>query len=126
MARRVTRPSTPDSSGNRQRSANVDRPGFKDYVLTTRDMVMSNRFRLAMGIILIVITLMLFIAFISFFVTGAHDFSILEQTEGRRAMRNEIQNALGSHLALVDRWHLWHRIISSVGCFGTYIIANGC
>ena len=104
MARRVTRPSTPDSSGNRQRSANVDRPGFKDYVLTTRDMVMSNRFRLAMGIILIVITLMLFIAFISFFVTGAHDFSILEQTEGRRAMRNEIQNALGLPGAVISRW----------------------
>ena len=48
---------------------------------------MSNRFQLAMGIILIAITLMLLIAFVSFFFTGANDFSILEHTADRHTMR---------------------------------------
>lgn len=104
MARRVTRPTAPTTSGSKHQSSNTDKIGIKDYVLTTRDMVMSNRFRLAMGIILIAITLMLLIAFISFFFTGANDYSILEHTEGRRAMRNEIQNALGLPGAVISRW----------------------
>ena len=67
-------------------------------------MVMSNRFRLAMGILLIAITLMLVIAYISFFFTGANDFSIIEQADARRELRNEIQNALGLPGAVVSRW----------------------
>ncbi|MBQ5388131.1 MAG: DNA translocase FtsK 4TM domain-containing protein [Paludibacteraceae bacterium] len=104
MARRVTRPTTPSNSGSKEATTNTNKLVFKDYFLTTRDMVMSNRFQLAMGIILIAVTLMLLIAFISFFFTGSNDYSILEQADGRRAMRGEIQNALGLPGAVIARW----------------------
>ena len=104
MARRVTRPTTPTASGSKQQPTNIDKPSIKDFVLSTRDMVMSNRFQLAMGIMLIAITLMLLIAFVSFFFTGANDFSILEHTVDRRTMRSEIQNALGLPGAVISRW----------------------
>ncbi len=104
MARRVTRPTTPSASGSKQKPITVEKTGFKYYVLSTRDMVMSNRFRLAMGMILITITLMLIIAYVSFFFTGANDYSILEYTDARRTMRGEIQNALGLPGAVVSRW----------------------
>ncbi len=103
MARRVTRPTTP-TSGTREKPIIVEKTGMKDFMLTTRDMVMSQRFRLAMGILLIAITLMLVIAYISFFFTGANDFSIIEQADARRELRNEIQNALGLPGAVVSRW----------------------
>ena len=104
MARRVTRPTTPSASGSKQKPITVEETGFKYYVLSARDMVMSNRFRLAMGMILITITLMLIIAYVSFFFTGANDYSILEYTDARRTMRGEIQNALGLPGAVVSRW----------------------
>ena len=104
MARRVTRPTTSTTSGVRQKPITVEKTGFKDYVLSTRDMVMSHRFRLALGIVLISITLMLVIAYISFFFTGANDFSIIEQADGRRELRNNIQNALGLPGAVISRW----------------------
>ena len=105
MARRVTRPTVaPSASGARQRPITVEKPGFKDFILSTRDVMMSSRFRLAMGIVLISITLMLLIAYVSFFFTGANDFSIIEQADARRGMRLEVQNALGLPGAVVSRW----------------------
>ena len=105
MARRVTRPTAvPSASGARQRPITVEKPGLKDFILSTRDVMMSSRFRLAMGIVLISITLMLVIAYISFFFTGANDFSIIEQTDARRGMRLDVQNALGLPGAIVSRW----------------------
>jgi S-DNA-T family DNA segregation ATPase FtsK/SpoIIIE len=68
-----------------------------------RETLMSQRFRLAMGIIMIAITLMLVIAYLSFFFTGANDYSILE-ISSRSDMRGEIQNALGLPGAVVARW----------------------
>ena len=105
MARRVTRPTAaPSASGARQRPITVEKPGLKDFILSTRDVMMSSRFRLAMGIVLISVTLMLVIAYVSFFFTGANDFSIIEQTDVRRGMRLEVQNALGLPGAIVSRW----------------------
>ena len=105
MARRVTRPTAaPSASGARQRPITVEKPGLKDFILSTRDVMMSSRFRLAMGIVLISVTLMLVIAYVSFFFTGANDFSIIEQTDVRRGMRLEVQNALGLPGAVVSRW----------------------
>ena len=105
MARRVTRPTAaPTVSGARQKPIIVEKTGFKDFILSTRDVMMSSRFRLAMGIVLISITLMLVIAYISFFFTGANDFSIIEQTDARRGMRLDVQNALGLPGAIVSRW----------------------
>ena len=104
MARRITRPTASTNLDTKQTSIIVENSGMKGYFISTRDMVMSQRFRLAMGILLIVITLMLVIAYISFFFTGANDFSIIEQADGRRELRNEIQNALGLPGAVVSRW----------------------
>ncbi len=104
MARRITRPTVPTNSGVRQKNITVEKSGFKDFVLSSRDMVMSQRFRLALGILLIAIMLMLVIAYISFFFTGANDFSIIEQADARRDMRNDIQNALGLPGAVISRW----------------------
>ena len=105
MARRVIRPTAvPSASGARQRPITVEKAGLKDFILSTRDVMMSSRFRLAMGIVLISVTLMLVIAYVSFFFTGANDFSIIEQTDVRRGMRLEVQNALGLPGAVVSRW----------------------
>ena len=104
MARRVTRPTAPSTSGARQQPITVEKPGFRDFLLSTRNMVMSHRFRLATGIVLISITLMLLIAYVSFFFTGANDFSIIEQADARRDLRVEIQNALGLPGAVISRW----------------------
>ena len=105
MARRVTIPTAASAaSGARQRPITVEKTGVKDFILSARDMMMSSRFRLAMGIVLISITLMLIIAYISFFFTGANDFSIIEQSDARRDMRLEVQNALGLPGAVVSRW----------------------
>ena len=105
MERRVIRPTAvPSASGARQRPITVEKAGLKDFILSTRDVMMSSRFRLAMGIVLISVTLMLVIAYVSFFFTGANDFSIIEQTDVRRGMRLEVQNALGLPGAVVSRW----------------------
>ena len=104
MARRVTRPTASTTLDAKQKPITAEKPEIKYYFLSTRDMVMSHRFRLAVGIILIAITLMLGIAYVSFFFTGANDFSIIEQANGRRELRNEIQNALGLPGAVVSRW----------------------
>ena len=104
MARRVTRPTSSSTLDAKQKPITVENTGVKYFFLSTRDMVMSHRFRLATGIILSAITLMLVIAYVSFFFTGANDFSIIEQTTGRSELRNEIQNALGLPGAIVSRW----------------------
>lgn len=106
MARRVTRPTAvaPTTSGAEQEPITEEKSGFKEFILSVRDIMMSSRFRLAMGIALISITLMLVIAYVSFFFTGANDFSIIEQTDVRRGMRLEVQNALGLPGAVVSRW----------------------
>ena len=106
MARRVTRPTAvaPTTSGAEQEPITEEKSGFKDFILSVRDIMMSSRFRLAMGIALISITLMLVIAYVSFFFTGANDFSIIEQVDIRRGMRLEVQNALGLPGAVVSRW----------------------
>ena len=106
MARRVTRPTAvaPTTSGAEQEPITEEKSGFKEFILSVRDIIMSSRFRLAMGIALISITLMLVIAYVSFFFTGANDFSIIEQVDIRRGMRLEVQNALGLPGAVVSRW----------------------
>ena len=103
MARRVTRPTAPASTGSRQRTITVEKASWTDHMQSIRDTMMSQRFRLAVGIIMIALTLMLVIAYLSFFFTGANDYSILE-TSSRSDMRGEIQNALGLPGAVIARW----------------------
>ena len=68
------------------------------------DMMSSERFRWAVGIVLLVVVLMLMIAYVSFFFTGAHDFDIIERASGRSEMRLDIQNRLGLPGAIASRW----------------------
>ena len=104
MARRITRPTAQATTLNAEQPIVVEKTGAKNFFLSMRDIFMSHRFRLAMGIVLISITLMLVISYISFFFTGAADYSIIEQSTNRSDMRVDIQNALGLPGAVISRW----------------------
>ena len=65
----------------------------------------DNRTRIVLGLVLIAIAAFLTLAYISFFVTGKADHSILEQTsEERRALRREIHNWVGLPGAYLSRF----------------------
>ena len=104
MARRITSPSAPRTTSTKNSNSSSNRPSLKEIFSSLQMWVQTYEFRLCSGIILSVITLMLVVAFISFFFTGGHDYSIVVQPDARQAMRNEIQNALGLPGAVVARW----------------------
>ena len=104
MARRITQPSAPRTTSTRNSNSKSNRPSLKEIFSSLQMWVQTYEFRLCSGIILSVITLMLVVAFISFFFTGGHDYSIVVQPDARQAMRNEIQNALGLPGAVIARW----------------------
>ena len=104
MARRITQPSAPRTTSARNSNSSSNRPSLKEIFSSLQMWVQTYEFRLCSGIILSVITLMLVVAFISFFFTGGHDYSIVVQPDARQAMRNEIQNALGLPGAVIARW----------------------
>ena len=103
MARRVTKPHEPATTSGKPKNTSTQKKNFKDYILKTRETIGSYQFRLSMGIILSAITLMLIVAYISFFFTGGNDFSIVTQHE-RGGLRDGVQNALGLPGAIVARW----------------------
>ena len=102
MSRRVTRPTT--SSVSSTRTTRTSKPSLRDFFHRTHEMILSDQFRLSVGILLSVITLMLIISYISFFFSGGNDYSIVVQADARQEMRNEIQNALGLPGAVISRW----------------------
>ena len=104
MARRVTRPSTTPTSTGRSRDIVVEKPGAKEMFRSVRDVVMSDRFRIAMGVVMASVVLMLVVAYCSFFFSGAEDYSIVKHTGDRSEMRNEVQNALGLPGAIIADW----------------------
>ena len=104
MARRITQPSAPRTTSTKTSNSSSNRPSLKEIFSSLQMWVQTYEFRLCSGIILSVITLMLVVAFISFFFTGGHDYSIVVQPDARQAMRNEIQNALGLPGAVIARW----------------------
>ena len=104
MARRITSPTAPRTTSTRNSNSSSNRPSLKEFFSSLQMWVQTYEFRLCSGIILSVITLMLVVAFISFFFTGGHDYSIVVQPDARQAMRNEIQNALGLPGAVIARW----------------------
>ena len=99
-----TQPSAPRSTSTKNSNSSSNRPSLKEIFSSLQMWVQTYEFRLCSGIILSVITLMLIVAFISFFFTGGHDYSIVVQPDARQAMRNEIQNALGLPGAVIARW----------------------
>ena len=104
MARRITSPTAPRTTSTKNSNSSSNRPSLKEIFSSLQMWVQTYEFRLCSGIILSVITLMLVVAFISFFFTGGHDYSIVVQPDARQAMRNEIQNALGLPGAVIARW----------------------
>ena len=103
MARRVTRPTT-SSSSSTSRTIPTNKPTFKEFLLNARDLIQGYQFQLCTGIILSAITLMLIIAFISFFFSGGNDYSIVVQEDARQALRDNIENSLGLPGAIISRW----------------------
>ena len=104
MARRITRPTAPNNTSNKHSNNTNNKPSLKELFFSLRIWVQTYQFRLCSGIILSAITLMLIVAFVSFFFTGGHDYSIVVQADARQDMRNEIQNALGLPGAVISRW----------------------
>ena len=104
MARRVTRPTTRPVTTGKQKPIVVEKTGAKDFFISIRDLMMSDRFRIAVGVILASIVLMLIVAYCSFFFTGSEDYSIVKHTGDRSEMRGEIQNTLGLPGAIVADW----------------------
>ena len=104
MARRVTRPTAAPTTTGRQKPITVENTGIKEFFLSVRDVVMSDRFRIATGVIMAAVVLMLVVAYFSFFLTGAEDYSIVKYAGDRSEMRGEIQNTLGLPGAIVADW----------------------
>ena len=104
MARRVTRPTATPTTMGKPRPINVEESGAKEFFHSMRNLVISDRFRIATGVILASIVLMLVVAYFSFFFSGAEDYSIVKHTGDRSEMRSEIQNALGLPGAIVADW----------------------
>lgn len=104
MARRVTRPTATAATTGTQKAITVEKTGVKDFFASVRDTLMSERFRLASGIILASITLMLIVAYFSFFFHGAEDYSIVKHVGDRSELRGDIKNALGLPGAIMADW----------------------
>ena len=104
MARRISRPTTAPVSPSGSKPKTKTKRGLKDFIESIYYGVRSERFRLAIGIILLTISLMLVIAYVSFFFAGANDYSILDSTQRHAELRGEIQNALGLPGAAVAKW----------------------
>ena len=104
MARRVTRPTATAATTGTQKAITVEKTGVKDFFASVRDTLMSERFRLASGIILASITLMLIVAYFSFFFHGAEDYSIVKHIGDRSELRGDIKNALGLPGAIMADW----------------------
>ena len=80
MARRITRPSMPTTAGNTRKPITVKNTSVKDFFMSAWDIINSQQFRLVAAIVLIFTALILLIAYVSFFFTGANDASIIELT----------------------------------------------
>ena len=104
MARRITRPSMPTTAGNTRKPITVKNTSVKDFFMSAWDIINSQQFRLVAAIVLIFTALILLIAYVSFFFTGANDASIIELTANRRALREGITNALGLPGAVASKW----------------------
>ena len=104
MARRVTRPTATAATSGTKKAITAEKTGVKEFFTSVRDILLSERFRLAFGIILASFTLMLIVAYFSFFFHGAEDYSIVKYTGDRSELRGEIKNALGLPGAIMADW----------------------
>ena len=102
MAARITRPTRP-TTGN-SRSTTTPKTPNKQYWHSTLEFLHSQQFQLIAGILLLFVSLMLVIAYISFFFTGANDMSIIQENATRTTLREGITNALGLPGAIIASW----------------------
>ena len=106
MAKRIPKPTRTTAGDTDTKPIRVERERKFDLQQIFKglsDILHSTRFRLITGIVLLAVALMLLIAYISFFFTGANDYSIIEHAADRRAMRAGITNALGLPGAVISR-----------------------
>ena len=90
------RPSKSRNEGEDKFIESLDKKSFGEYWNRVKTGVQSEQFRVICGVLLALFTVYLIIAFVSFFFTGAADFSILEMSRPERAAnRLEIQNWMG-------------------------------
>ena len=102
MASRTARPTRPTTEGNKPHAAR--KVQHNDFWQSLRMFFQSQQFQLIAGILLIVFALMLLIAYVSFFFTGANDMSIIQENATRSTLREGITNALGLPGAIVASW----------------------
>ena len=99
MAKRISKP-TPrtiadDIDKRPIRVESTRKTNVREFFQSCQQLIHSTRFQLLIGIILLSVALMLLIAYISFFFTGANDYSIIADEATRRINRPNIQNVLG-------------------------------
>ncbi len=104
MARRVTRPTRSSSPAEQQETSMSNNSGVKNFFTTMRNTMMSDRFRIAIGVVCSAIMLMLIVSYFSFFFTGADDYSIVNHDGDRSELRAEIKNVLGLPGAITAAW----------------------
>ena len=102
MATRATRPTRPATTGTKANLTSKQTHG--DFWQSLCMFFHSQQFQLITGILLIVSALMLLIAYVSFFFTGANDMSIIQEYATRSTLREGITNALGLPGAIIASW----------------------
>ncbi len=105
MARRITKNNAASSkSGARQKPVKSKKIKLKDFFYSIHELVTSRRFRFVMGFVSIAVVAMLSVAYVSYFSTGAEDYSIVNHLEDRTMYRGEIKNTLGLPGAIIADW----------------------
>ena len=102
MAARTARPTRPTTEGNKPNTAR--KAQHNDFWQSLRNFIHSQQCQLIVGILLLFIALMLLIAYVSFFFTGANDMSIIQESATRSTLREGITNALGLPGAVIASW----------------------
>ena len=103
MATRTTRPTRPTTSGGNK--SNATQPAKHGNLWQSlRTFFRSQQCQLIVGILLLFVALMLLIAYISFFFTGANDMSIIQESATRSTLREGVTNALGLPGAVIASW----------------------
>ncbi|MBQ2291325.1 MAG: DNA translocase FtsK 4TM domain-containing protein [Paludibacteraceae bacterium] len=122
MARRVTPKKTQPSKETKTNKTTTKPNRLKAFLQKTRELLLNRKFQISVGIIVFAITIMMFIAYVSFFFTGAEDQSIVEAIDTRHELRDNIQNTLGLPGAIVSRW-LVHSTFGIVSIFALIAMA---
>lgn len=103
MATRTTRPTRPTTGGGNK--SNATQPTKHGNLWQSlRTFFRSQQCQLIVGILLLFVALMLLIAYISFFFTGANDMSIIQESATRSTLREGVTNALGLPGAVIASW----------------------